>query len=72
MNTSGFCIRVSLQLESSSEESPWVRALGGGVRAIEKYGGATVGMRTLLDALVPAVDVLTRGGYMRKGHLWNP
>lgn len=37
----------------------WAHALQAGTIAIQKYGGATVGMRTLLDALVPAVDAMS-------------
>ena len=33
-----------------------------GIAAITRYGGATVGMRTMLDALVPAVDAMSGGG----------
>ena len=52
----------------------WVAAVGSGVRAVSTYGGARVGMRTLLDALVPALEVWTgaveqRG---REGALSSP
>lgn len=36
-------------------------ALEKGIEAITFYGGARVGMRTMLDALIPAVDVLKLG-----------
>ena len=36
----------------------WSAALAQGVTAVRTYGGADVGMRTLLDALVPAVAAL--------------
>ena len=36
-----------------------VLALQAGCRAIQFYGGATTGMRTMLDALVPAVKKMT-------------
>mmetsp|Transcript_21554 Transcript_21554/g.30882 ORF Transcript_21554/g.30882 Transcript_21554/m.30882 type:complete len:514 (+) Transcript_21554:235-1776(+) len=39
----------------------WALALQAGVDAIKFYGGADVGMRTMLDALVPAVAVLVAG-----------
>lgn len=39
----------------------WIGALSVGVAAISAYGGAQVGMRTLLDSLVPAVHVLEAG-----------
>lgn len=32
-----------------------------GVEAIKRYGGARLGMRTLLDALIPALQVLSDG-----------
>ena len=38
------------------------QALQAGVDAVRRAGGADVGDRTLLDALVPAVDVLRQGG----------
>jgi dihydroxyacetone kinase len=37
-------------------------ALQAGVAAIENYGGAARGDRTMLDALVPAVETLSNGG----------
>lgn len=39
----------------------WTVALRAGVTAISYYGGATVGMRTMLDAFLPAVEALERG-----------
>jgi dihydroxyacetone kinase len=36
----------------------WPEALGQGVARVQDYGGARPGERTLLDALVPAVDAL--------------
>lgn len=38
--------------------SAWVRAVDVGADAIAQYGGASLGMRTLLDALLPAVGCL--------------
>ena len=32
----------------------WAQALKEGTEAVQKYGGATPGCRTMLDALVPA------------------
>jgi dihydroxyacetone kinase len=43
----------------------WPGALAEGADKIREYGGAQVGHRTLLDALVPAVDVLVAGGDLR-------
>lgn len=39
----------------------WIGSLEAGVNAIKYYGGADVGMRTMLDALVPAVEGLKQG-----------
>ncbi len=36
----------------------WARALAEGARAVSELGGAEVGDRTMLDALVPAADAL--------------
>ena len=43
------------------EEKSWVMAMSSGVDAMRRYGGARLGMRTLLDALVPALQVLSDG-----------
>ena len=40
----------------------WSGALRNGVEAMKFYGGATVGMRTMLDSLFPAVEVLMSTG----------
>ena len=40
----------------------WTAALREGVRRVQEYGGATLGDRTMLDALVPAVAALEAGG----------
>ncbi|MEL6063107.1 dihydroxyacetone kinase subunit DhaK [Methylobacterium sp. DCY52] len=40
----------------------WAAALAQGVARVEGYGGAKPGDRTLLDALVPAVEALASGG----------
>jgi hypothetical protein len=40
------------------QSAQWSTALTQGVTAVRTYGGADVGMRTLLDALVPAVAAL--------------
>jgi len=41
---------------------PLPDALRAGADAVTEYGGAQVGQRTMLDALVPAIDVLAEGG----------
>ena len=40
----------------------WPEALAQGVSRMQHYGGAKRGDRTMLDALVPAVEVLREGG----------
>ncbi len=40
----------------------WPAALREGVRRMQEYGGAKTGDRTMLDALVPAVEALEAGG----------
>ncbi|WP_043086891.1 DAK2 domain-containing protein, partial [Xanthomonas sp. SHU 308] len=39
----------------------WVQALQAGVARMQHYGGAQRGDRTLLDALLPALDALAQG-----------
>ena len=41
----------------SLDITDWVVAVDCGVQAIMTYGGAQLGMRTLLDAFIPALDV---------------
>jgi dihydroxyacetone kinase len=40
----------------------WVAALDKGILAVQHYGGAKAGDRTMLDALIPAVAALKRAG----------
>ncbi|GMH41702.1 hypothetical protein BSKO_09612 [Bryopsis sp. KO-2023] len=51
----------SLEDGSQPTVDEWCRAFESGVEAIEKYGGARVGCRTMLDAMVPAKDTLREG-----------
>lgn len=46
---------------SSSSGASWPAALAAGVHAMKFYGGADVGMRTMLDSLIPGVNCLVRG-----------
>ena len=39
----------------------WLAAFENGIEAVLRYGGAKTGDRTMLDALVPAVDALKQG-----------
>ncbi|MES1924973.1 dihydroxyacetone kinase subunit DhaK [Salinisphaera sp. T31B1] len=44
-----------------AEDSRWAQALGHGIERMQHYGGAARGDRTLLDALIPAVEALATG-----------
>mmetsp|Transcript_23426 Transcript_23426/g.39185 ORF Transcript_23426/g.39185 Transcript_23426/m.39185 type:complete len:636 (+) Transcript_23426:38-1945(+) len=48
--------------EGLATAAAWITALDAGVAAIQYYGGASAGMRTMLDAFVPAVEALKSGG----------
>jgi dihydroxyacetone kinase len=41
-------------------------ALRAGLRAVQHYGGAVPGDRTMLDAFVPALEVLEKGGSLEE------
>ncbi|WP_322049583.1 dihydroxyacetone kinase family protein [Paraburkholderia sp. J67] len=53
-------LRASRHLVDKPEPTPqeWARAWRGAIEAISELGGAKAGDRTMLDALVPAVDAL--------------
>ncbi|KAG3112994.1 putative 3,4-dihydroxy-2-butanone kinase [Phytophthora idaei] len=55
-----FLTAGSLHLESCKEAdtAAWVGAFRAGISAIQKYGGATEGSRTMVDALVPSLRAL--------------
>lgn len=59
-----FCKAAYTKLKSSSLDDitpqKWAEALEASISAISKYGGAIAGYRTLLDALIPAFDVLRK------------
>lgn len=63
--TSGAITEIMMRAMASyfatneTSSSGWVGALSEGVEAIRTYGGADLGMRTLLDALIPAVSALS-------------
>lgn len=44
------------------EHAPWPAALLAGIARMQHYGGAQLGDRTMLDALIPAVHALDGGG----------
>jgi triose/dihydroxyacetone kinase / FAD-AMP lyase (cyclizing) len=45
-----------------ADGAAWPEALAAGVSRIQTYGGAGLGDRTLLDALIPAIEALKAGG----------
>lgn len=47
--------------EAYRDGAGWIGALADGVAAMQTYGGAAPGDRTMLDALVPALDALAAG-----------
>ncbi|KAL5082775.1 hypothetical protein RYX36_011196 [Vicia faba] len=56
------CKAACAQLKTSSHSvitsKQWAKALAAAIEAVSKYGGAKVGYRTLLDALIPALSSL--------------
>lgn len=55
-----FCKAAYRKLKGSHSVTfkQWVDALEESINAVSKYGGATTGYRTMLDALIPALSVL--------------
>lgn len=54
-----FSKAVSAKLKGSAiSPKQWAEAFEAGINAISKYGGASAGYRTMLDALIPASRVL--------------
>ncbi|KAJ9141591.1 hypothetical protein P3X46_032108 [Hevea brasiliensis] len=57
-----FCKAAHAQLKANSQSAvtskQWAEALEASIAAVSKYGGASAGYRTLLDALIPASAVL--------------
>lgn len=51
-------LRSKEDQEQLPEHKQWVIALEAGIQAVMKYGGAKLGDRTMLDALVPVLGVL--------------
>ncbi|MGO4837803.1 DAK2 domain-containing protein, partial [Rhizobiaceae sp. 2RAB30] len=47
------------------ENGDWVQALSAGLGAMQKYGGAALGDRTMVDALRPALDRLAAGSGLK-------
>ncbi|KAJ6748935.1 DIHYDROXYACETONE KINASE [Salix purpurea] len=57
-----FCKAACAQLKANTQtpvtSKQWAEALEASIAAVSKYGGASAGFRTLLDALIPASAVL--------------
>lgn len=53
-----FLTAAARRLETPETPKHWVEALSGGVGSIAKYGGASPGDRTMLDALHPPLHLL--------------
>ncbi|KAF2557018.1 hypothetical protein F2Q70_00037051 [Brassica cretica] len=51
---------AELKANAESEVTPehWSEALKSSIASVSKYGGATAGYRTMLDALIPASQIL--------------
>ncbi|XP_030541273.2 putative 3,4-dihydroxy-2-butanone kinase [Rhodamnia argentea] len=56
------CKAASAHLKANSQADitakQWAEALEAAITAVSRYGGASAGYRTLLDALIPALEVL--------------
>jgi dihydroxyacetone kinase len=57
---------ASLRANNPEAATTWAEALRAGAAGIAELGGAAVGDRTMLDALVPAAEALASG--LRAGH----
>jgi dihydroxyacetone kinase len=56
-------LRAAAALEGAADAGPraWAAALRAGIDGVRQVGGADVGDRTMIDALVPAADALHTG-----------
>eukprot|EP00258_Populus_trichocarpa_P022678 XP_024438697.1 putative 3,4-dihydroxy-2-butanone kinase [Populus trichocarpa] len=52
------CVQLKANTQSVVASKQWAEALEASIAAVSKYGGASAGFRTLLDALIPASAVL--------------
>lgn len=59
-----FAIMFAAASEAYAETANWTKALLTGLAAMQKYGGAAEGDRTMIDALKPALEALDAGGSM--------
>ena len=53
-----FLTAAARRLETPEDAKSWVEALSRGVESVAKYGGASPGDRTMLDALYPPLHLL--------------
>ena len=62
--TSGALYELGLRAAANclQQGEDWVAAFSAAVRAVQFYGGARAGYRTMLDALLPAEAALVAGG----------
>jgi len=58
-------LRAARSLPERPTATDWARAFADGVAAIGELGGARPGDRTMLDALVPASEALSRTGSLQ-------
>lgn len=56
-----FAIFLARAADAYRDAPDWSAALGAGLAAVQTYGGAAPGDRTLVDALKPALDALQAG-----------
>lgn len=56
-----FAIMTARSADAYRQSKDWVAALSDGLQAMQKYGGAKPGDRTMVDALSPAFAALARG-----------
>jgi dihydroxyacetone kinase len=56
-----FAILFANAAEAYKQSADWGKALSAGLDAMQKYGGAGVGDRTMIDALKPALDAIVAG-----------
>ncbi|NHN84653.1 DAK2 domain-containing protein [Acetobacter musti] len=59
--SSAALLSIMFSTAGRSGESRWQAALKEGLTAMQDYGGARAGDRTMLDALIPAIDALDAG-----------
>ncbi|QDH17866.1 dihydroxyacetone kinase subunit DhaK [Swingsia samuiensis] len=59
--SSGALLSILFSVAGNSEKKKWQDALMEGVGAMQEYGGASLGDRTMLDAIIPAITALKEG-----------